>query len=273
MSDKFFSDNETGEYPMTNEPGLLSDEEAIQAMRKYCETIDPEDAEVARQQMRHAIELVDSEELDRLGVTSETEVSVRVRRHASVERVPTSEPNDASEPIRGGIDSSEMASPGENDSAARTNSFAKSPVWTRWSVLLSQVVALLIGCLITYAMVASISPTIPSGRIESPQESAIVADQFEVKGRVVSLQKNHSVFLVVEVGDLMWPKRELNVDENGNWQTTLQSEQVDFRISILAAGPEIAEAIRKDVQSREVPGRAGFRGTVLLDWVQLQTVD
>jgi hypothetical protein len=78
-------------------------------------------------------------------------------------------------------------------------------IWVGASALILAALIGLIGTLITSTPIKKMS-----GEIESPKESSVVSSVFDVTGRLDNIPDKYHVWLMVKIGDNIWPKTELN---------------------------------------------------------------
>jgi len=53
----------------------------------------------------------------------------------------------------------------------------------------------------------------PQGKINSPRNNATVSRHFQAEGTVDNLQAGQHLFVIVEIGGLMWPKGEAQLND------------------------------------------------------------
>ena len=231
------------------EGDVLDDQDAEELYQNYRSAENADDVDVSRMQMEQALQLV--QDTGHVSYSEEQEVSVRVTKTAKLE---TSRPQ------------KRVPDSGRNVDAPNGRTIATH--------LAALTLGIVIGAAVWWLYKSTASPSTgqstPSGVIDSHSDHQLVESQFQVSGKASGIPHDHAVFLVVEFGDLSWPKSELIIGSDGRWHTTVDAEKQDFRIALYSADPSATDEIRKWFQSTEFVGRVGFRGVTLLDWVPLR---
>jgi hypothetical protein len=150
------------------------------------------------------------------------------------------------------------------------------------------VAALLVACLVLLG--AAISPLAqgkekdePNGKIISPKAGTTVSrdETFKVQVRATNIPKDHQLYAVVEVANLLWPKEQPleQFKKGGEWTTTI-SEGGDpgpeFRLTVLLVPPAGVKVLDKWFEKGKASGEwPGLRfrdvpGADRLDSVKLK---
>jgi hypothetical protein len=122
-------------------------------------------------------------------------------------------------------------------------------------------------------------PNQPSGSIDDPRSDQMIGRNVVCAGSAMGIPPDMHLWLAVETGSLIWPKREVFVDANGKWSTTIFEDGATrrFSISLLIASPEAHAQIlewlevgRRQGQYAELKGIPGADRIARVDKLRLK---
>jgi hypothetical protein len=119
----------------------------------------------------------------------------------------------------------------------------------------------------------------PSGGIDYPGPDQTIGRTIVCAGSAIGIPPDMHLWLAVEAGDLIWPKKEVLVDANGKWKTTIFEDGATarFSISLLVVNPkaqaqilEWLEVGRRQGQYAELKGIPGADRIARVDKLRLE---
>lgn len=118
--------------------------------------------------------------------------------------------------------------------------------------------ALITGLFARQASVRNKSYDKVTGSINDPQPNETVRRTFKCSGVVTGMQPGLSLWLAVEVGDLVWPK-EGNVvpDQDNQWSTTVFEDGATetFAVALFVADSKVDRRIGKWLEAGRSTGK------------------
>jgi hypothetical protein len=117
----------------------------------------------------------------------------------------------------------------------------------------------------------------PQGRIHYPRNSDLVPRRFRAEGTVDSLPEGQHLLLVVEVGGLMWPKGEVQVN-NASWASEVYEGGTppdgNFALSLYLVSKEgyveVSAWLERGRATGDFPGLSHIKDRIKLDSINLR---
>jgi hypothetical protein len=117
----------------------------------------------------------------------------------------------------------------------------------------------------------------PRGEIIEPGSNGSVTRLFQVKGTIEQLPMGQHLFLVVQIGGLMWPKVEVHMD-GSSWVAEVREGGAppngEFALSLYSVGPkgydEITGWFNRGNSTGHYPGLWRIADSARLDSINLK---
>jgi len=117
----------------------------------------------------------------------------------------------------------------------------------------------------------------PRGKINSPKNNVIVSRRFRAEGTIENLNTGQHLFVVVEIGGLMWPKDEANVMDK-IWSCEVYEDgsppDGQFTLSLFSVGGKGYEDtkawLERGKSTGDYPGLGTIEGSKRLNSIKLR---
>ena len=139
--------------------------------------------------------------------------------------------------------------------------------WVAWTVA---------GIVLFVLSVNVVAQKLPVGKIEGPQQGQAVTRTFQVNGIISDLPQGHSLWLAIQVGDLIWPKEPKITPTAAKWFATISEggspPNGRFSVVLLATSPSATTELEKWFRRGDFAGISKHKipGMTALDEVPLK---
>ncbi len=154
---------------------------------------------------------------------------------------------------------------------------ARLPVW----VQVCWVVWVFFGVFLFVWSANALAQKKPQGKILNPLTDQVVTRSFEVNGTVAHLPRGHTLWLAVQIGDLVWPKEpKISQSDTEKWIASISEggTPAEGRFSLVLIAADGSATVKLDEWFRQgrrgghagIPINALDDGMKILDSVQLR---
>ena len=166
-----------------------------------------------------------------------------------------------------------------SDPAKESKETKKSILTEPWAKVLAAVIAGIFLVITTWMVkpdpVPPDTPPLANSKITSPSQDEEVSTPIRVEGTLRGIPEDHYVWLAVQVGNLQWPKEEINRGDQ-EWQKFInENEEAGKRFSIVLLKVDrdghasIQSWINDGNRTRSYPGFEKVPGSEILDVVRV----